>query len=102
MFAHNLVGTLRHREVDALGNQLAADTGRPFNPSAAGEYVAGAYRQRFALASGRFAMIDGRLGFRLVPWTPSLQKQLGRLVSSLSRSDGGIDWGFGRGRGLGL
>ncbi|MBM7488159.1 type IV secretory pathway VirD2 relaxase [Bradyrhizobium sp. USDA 3686] len=101
-FANNLIGTLRRREVDALGAQLAAETGQPFNPSAAGEYVAGTYRLRIALASGRFAMIDDGLGFQLVPWTPSLEKQLGRHVSGFARNDGGIDWGFGRNRGLGL
>ncbi|MCK1635441.1 VirD2 family relaxase/mobilization nuclease [Bradyrhizobium sp. 162] len=102
VFAKNLIGTLRRRELEALGEHLAAETGQPFNPSAAGEYVTGTYRQRFALASGRFAMIDDGLGFRLVPWTPSLEKQLGRHVSGVARGDGGIDWGFGRNRGLGL
>ncbi|MBP2431590.1 type IV secretory pathway VirD2 relaxase [Bradyrhizobium elkanii] len=102
VFAKNLIGTLRRRELEDLGKQLAAETGQPFNPSAAGEHVAGAYRQRFALASGRFAMIDDGLGFQLVPWTPSLEKQLGRHVSGVARADGGIDWGFGRNRGLGL
>jgi len=102
LFARNLIGTLRRREVDAVGEQLAADTGRPFNPSATGEYVAGTYRQRVVLASGRFAMIDDGLGFQLVPWSPSLEKQLGRHVSGVARGDGGIDWDFGRKRGLGL
>lgn len=96
MFAKNLIGTLRQRELGNLGKQLAAETGQPFNPSAAGEYVAGTYRQRFALASGRFAMLDDGLGFQLVPWTPSLDKQLGRYISGVARADGGIDWGFGR------
>jgi type IV secretory pathway VirD2 relaxase len=102
VFSHNLIGTLRRREVDALGERLAAETGQPFNQAAAGEYVAGAYRQRFALASGRFAMIDDGLGFQLVPWTPSLEKQLGRHISGVARDGGGIDWGFGRNRGLGM
>ena len=102
VFSQNLIGTLRRREVEALGERLAAETGQPFNAAASGEYVAGTYRQRFALASGRFAMIDDGLGFQLVPWTPSLEKQLGRHVSGVARDDGGIDWGFGRNRGLGL
>jgi type IV secretory pathway VirD2 relaxase len=102
VFASGLIGTLRQREVEALGERLAAETGQTFNRAATGEYVAGAYRQRFALASGRFAMIDDGLGFQLVPWTPSLEKQLGRHVSGVARNDGGIDWGFGRNRGLGL
>lgn len=102
IFDRNLIDTLRKREVETFREKLAADSGRPFNPSAAGNYVAGIYRQRFALASGRFAMIDDGLGFQLVPWTPSLEKQLGRHVSGVARNDGGVDWSFGRKRGLGL
>jgi type IV secretory pathway VirD2 relaxase len=102
VFSQNLIGTLRRREVESLGERLAAETGQPFNAAASGEYVAGTYRQRFALASGRFAMIDDGLGFQLVPWTPSLEKQLGRHVSGVARGDGGVDWSFGRNRGLGL
>jgi len=101
-FSQGLIGTLRRREVEALGERLAVETGQTFNQAASGEYVAGSYRQRFALASGRFAMIDDGLGFQLVPWTPSLEKQLGRHVSGVARDDGGIDWGFRRNRGIGL
>ena len=102
IFGRNLIDTLRRREMDALGEKLAAETGQPFNRADNGEYVAGSYRQRITLASGRFAMIDDGLGFQLVPWTPTLEKQLGRHVSGVARADGGIDWGFGRNRGLGL
>jgi hypothetical protein len=48
----NLIGTLRRRAVEALGEQLAAEAGQPFNSSAAGEYVAG-YRQRAARSAAR-------------------------------------------------
>jgi len=102
IFSRNLVDTLRQREIEALGTKLAAETGRPFNKAGTGEYVAGAYRQRIALASGRFAMIDDGLGFQLVPWSPSLEKHLGQHVSGVARGDGGVDWSFGRKRGLGL
>ncbi|KAB2739957.1 relaxase/mobilization nuclease domain-containing protein [Brucella anthropi] len=102
VFARRLLNTLRQREVGALGERLAAETGLPFNHAGGGEYVAGSYRQRFTLASGRFAMIDDGLGFQLVPWSPSLEKQIGRHVSGVARDDGGIDWDFGRKRGLGL
>jgi hypothetical protein len=47
-------------------------------------------------------MIDDGLGFQLVPWSPSLEKQIGRHVSGDARDDGGVDWDFGRKRGLGL
>ena len=101
-FTRNLIDTLRRRELEMLGEKVAAETGRPFTRAASGEYVAGSYRQRFTLTSGRFAMIDDGLGFQLVPWTPSLETQLGRHVSGVARSDGGVDWSFGRKRGLGL
>ena len=101
-FGRNLIDTLRRRELEAAGDKLAAETGQPFNRVGSGEYVAGTYRQRLTLASGRFAMIDNGLSFQLVPWTPSLEKQLGRHVSGVARDDGGVDWSFGRKRGLGL
>ncbi|MET3794321.1 relaxase/mobilization nuclease domain-containing protein [Aquamicrobium terrae] len=102
IFSRNLLRTLQRRELDSLAEKLAAETGRSFVTPDNGEYVAGTYRQRFALASGRFAMIDDGLGFQLVPWTPSLDRQLGQHVSGVARSDGGVDWSFGRKRGLGL
>lgn len=101
-FTRNLIDTLRRRELEALGEKLSGETGQPFNRVASGEFVAGSYRQRFTLASGRFAMLDDGLGFQLVPWTPSLEKQLGKHVSGVARGDGGVDWSFGRKRGLGL
>ncbi|MBE9605726.1 DUF3363 domain-containing protein [Acetobacteraceae bacterium H6797] len=102
VFARNLIETLRRRELDTVANKLAAATGLPHKPASNGEFIAGAYRQRLTLASGRFAMIDDGLGFQLVPWSPSLEKQLGRHVSGVARNDGGVDWSFGRKRGLGL
>ena len=102
VFARRLLNTLRDRELSAVGERIATETGVPFNRAGSGEYVAGAYRQRLALASGRFAMIDDGLGFQLVPWSPSLEKQIGRHVSGVARDDGGVDWDFGRKRGLGL
>ena len=101
-FSRNLIETLRRRELDALSERLAAGTGRTAVKSNAGEYVAGTYRRRFDLASGRFAMLDDGLGFQLVPWSPSLEQHLGRHVSGMARGDGGIDWSFGRKRGIGL
>jgi len=100
--ARDLIATLHDREVDALGSRLAAELGLSYRKATAGEPVAGVYRQRFALASGRFAMIDDGLGFTLVPWSPSLENQLGKHVSGFARSVGGIDWAPARKRGLAL
>lgn len=101
-FARNLLDTLKRRELDATAKELSAEIGLPHTPSKAGEYVAGTVRQRLTLASGRFAMIDDGLGFQLVPWSPSLDRQIGKHISGVMRGDGGVDWSLGRGRGLGL
>ena len=46
-------------------------------------------------------MIDDGLGFSLVPWQPLLDKRLDQHTTGIMR-DGGIEWDFGRKRGLGL
>ncbi len=107
VFARNLLDTLQRRDLDAVAEKLSAEIGLPHRPSQAGDYVMGTVRQRLALSSGRFAMIesiggDGGLGFQLVPWTPSLDRRMGQHISGVMRGDGGVDWSFGRGRGLGL
>lgn len=101
-YPRGMMAILREREVAELVRRLEQQSGLPHQPSAQGEYVTGTYRRRFALASGRMAMIDNGLGFQLVPWTPSLEKQLGRQVSGIARGDGGVDWSFGRKRDMGL
>ena len=102
VFARDLLETLRRDEVVAAASRLAMQTGLAHQPAAAGDHVAGVYRQRIQLASGRFAMIDNGLGFELVPWKPALEEQLGRHVSGVVSPGGGVEWSFGRRRGLGL
>ncbi|TRC89068.1 DUF3363 domain-containing protein [Mesorhizobium sp. WSM4303] len=101
-FDRNLLVTLRQRELDAFGEKLSARLKLPLQKSAAGDHIAGCYRQRFSLASGRIAMIDDGLGFRLVPWSPSIEKHLGGHLAGVVQASGGVDWSFGRKRGLGL
>lgn len=102
LFARDLLQTLKRRELSATAERLVSETGLPHRPSAAGEHVTGTYRQRLTLSSGRYAMIDDGLGFQLVPWTPSLEPQLGKRVSGVAMPGGGVEWSFGRKRGLGL
>jgi hypothetical protein len=70
-------------------------------PVEAGERVEGTYSRRLSLASGRFAMIDNGLGFQIVPWIPSLERELGRQVNGIA-GPGGVEWTFGRKRDLSL
>ena len=102
IFARDLLTTLRRRELESAAAKLSAETGLTLQPSAEGEHVAGVYRQRVNLASGRFAMIDNGLGFQLVPWRPALEQQIGREVRGVIAPGGNVEWSLGRKRGLGL
>ena len=102
VFARDLLTTLRRRELGDATSKLSTATGLDHQPSAEGEHVAGVYRQRVNLSTGRFAMIDNGLGFQLVPWRPALEKELGREVRGVMTAGGAVDWSLGRKRGLGL
>ena len=101
VFERGLIETLRRRELDAVARRIGGETGLTYRPAAAGEKIAGVVRQRLALTSGRFAMIDDGLGFRLVPWASGLEQRLGRQVTGVVRAGGGVDFALGRHRGLG-
>ncbi len=102
VFARDLLATLERGDIDRQVEKLAREIGLPHHQPLPGEYVMGTVRERITLASGRYAMIDDGLGFSLVPWTPSLDNQIGKHISGVMRGDGGVDWSFGRKRGLGL
>ena len=97
VFTRDLLHTLRRRDLDEVSSRLAAETGVPYRPSAEGEHIAGAYRQRVALASGRFVVIDDSLGFQPVPCRPALEQRLGQHISGTMKGRG-VDWNFGRNR----
>jgi type IV secretory pathway VirD2 relaxase len=96
------VATLERQEVERVGHQMARERGLAYMPANAGEYVSGRLAGAASLVSGRFAMIDNGLGFQLVPWQPLLEKRIGQHIGGLMRDDGGIEWTFGRQRGLSL
>jgi len=98
IFARDLLDTLRRRDLEAAAARMSESTGQVYHPATEGGQVAGTYGQRLDLASGRFAMIDDGLGFTLVPWSPSLERHLGRQVSGVVR-DNRIEWSFVRQRG---
>ncbi len=101
-FSRDLLKTLRERELTAAAQKLEAETGLKRQKSGDGETVAGVYRRRLDLASGRFAMLDNGLGFELVPWKPQLEKHLGQSVTGTMTPGGSVDWSLGRKRGLSI
>jgi type IV secretory pathway VirD2 relaxase len=98
-FARDLLETLRQRDLESAVRRLEQSTGLTHRPAPDEGAVAGVYRQRLNLASGRFAMIDTGLGFTLVPWRPEMEHHLGRELSGLRQAGGGIAWTFGPRRG---
>lgn len=99
--------TLSARRSSGSDKKWRPSLGRTFQPVKAGEYVTGALVGSTNLASGRFALleilrVDGGLSFALVPWQPVLDRRVGQHVSGIMLESGGVDWSFGRKRGLGL
>jgi type IV secretory pathway VirD2 relaxase len=98
----DLLSRLEQQEIARVGPEMAKARGLTFKPAEAGNYVSGTLAGAVNLGSGKFAMIDDGLGFSLVPWQPVLEQRLGRQVTGIAMPGGGIDWTFGRSRGLGL
>jgi hypothetical protein len=98
----DLIQRLEDQEIDRVGRALATERGRTWQPAQAGNYVSGQLIGSTQLASGRFAMIDDGMGFSLVPWRPELEPRIGQHLSGVALPGGGVDWSFGRSRGLGL
>ncbi|HEX5281972.1 MAG TPA: DUF3363 domain-containing protein [Micropepsaceae bacterium] len=98
----DLLSRLEQQEITRVGPEMAKARGLTFKPAEAGNYVSGTLVGAVNLGSGKFAMIDDGLGFSLVPWQPVLEQRLGRHVTGVAMPVGGIDWTFGRSRGIGL
>lgn len=98
-FARALLETLKARELSGVIADVTARTGMVHRPLAEGDPVAGVYRRRLDLASGRFAMIDDGAAFSLVPWRAPLERHLGRSVSGLVGPGDDIVWRPTRGLG---
>lgn len=93
----DLFTRLRESELTNTGKALGTELGRPYRPASNGVPVSGTYRRSVQLTSGRFAMLEDGLGFRLVPWKPVIEKQLGRLISATMRGEH-VVWHLGRSR----
>ena len=98
ILARNVLATLRGRELATVGQSIAAETGLQHLPMVDGERVSGVYRRSVMLASGRFAMLDDGLEFRLVPWKPMIEQRLGKQIAATVRG-GSVSWEIGRQRG---
>ncbi|HEF5875675.1 TPA: relaxase/mobilization nuclease and DUF3363 domain-containing protein [Burkholderia cenocepacia] len=101
LYRRNLLATLRAREIERIGGELAASKNLPFRAASDGETVSGKFTGTVQLSSGKFAVVEQSHEFTLVPWRPVIDRQLGREVSGVVQG-GSISWQMGRQRGLGV
>ncbi|MEO7689355.1 MAG: relaxase/mobilization nuclease RlxS [Sphingomonas sp.] len=94
----NALALLQRRELLRVAGQLSDELGLAFTETKAGDRVEGTLRRRIDLMSGRFALVEKSREFTLVPWRPTLERQIGRPVSGIMRGNG-VNWTFGRDRG---
>ncbi|MGS1016154.1 relaxase/mobilization nuclease RlxS [Allosphingosinicella humi] len=97
VYRPDLIETLQRRELLRVGAQLSSDMSMPFVEIAPGARIDGIYRRAVDTLGGRYALIEKSREFTLVPWRPVLERQIGKGVSGIMRSDG-ISWSFSRGR----
>jgi type IV secretory pathway VirD2 relaxase len=102
LFSRNLLDRLRIDEIAQATTAIAARRGIAARPVAEGGIVSGTYRERVALASGRYAVIEDGRSFQLVPWRQDLDRHLGEAVTGRLNGRGGVDWSLGRKRGPAL
>ncbi|MFO6446955.1 relaxase/mobilization nuclease domain-containing protein [Erythrobacter sp. NE805] len=102
VFSRNLLDRLRADEIAQATTAIAGRYGIEPRPATEGGIVSGVYRERIALASGRYAVIEDGRGFQLVPWRQDLDRHLGAAVSGRINGRGGVDWSLGRKRGPAL
>ena len=91
------LGTLRRRELLRVAERISNELGLAFVEVKPGERIEGTLRQRVDTHGGRFAVVEKSREFTLVPWRPTLERQIGQPVSGILRGNG-VSWSLGRGR----
>jgi uncharacterized protein DUF3363 len=99
LYRRNLLATLRAREIERIGGEMAASKALPFRAASDSETVSGKFTGTVQLSSGKFAVVEQSHEFSLVPWRPVIDRQLGREVMGVVQG-GSVSWQLGRSRGL--
>jgi len=89
--------SLRQRELEGAGGQLAQQLGKRFELARNGERIEGVIRQRLDLESGSYALVERSRDFTLAPWRDVLERNIGKAASGIMRANS-ISWQFGRSR----
>ncbi|WP_417319649.1 DUF3363 domain-containing protein [Erythrobacter aureus] len=95
------ISRLYAAELRSEGLRLEQELGKRFRATSAGEDIKGVYARSVNLAAGRHAVIERSKEFTLVPWRAVLERQRGKQVGGIMRTNG-VAWKFGRKRGRAL
>lgn len=98
IYPARMLSDLQRAELSKTGKEIAVRQGKPFVETKRGDVIAGIYKRRIDLASGRFAVIENDRNITLAPWRPVLERNLGKEVSGIAHGDK-ISWSLGRQRG---
>lgn len=93
----NLLTALQRRELLRVSGQLSEELGLRFADVGRGDEITGRLLRPVELSGGRFALVTRSRDFVLVPWREGLERQIGKPVSGMLRSDG-FNWRIDRTR----
>ena len=97
VYRTDMIAALQRRELLRVAGQLSGEIGLAFTETRPGDRIEGALGRMVELTSGRFALVEKSREFTLVPWRPLLDRQIGKPVAGIMRSDG-VGWTLGRQR----
>ncbi|MDQ0249508.1 type IV secretory pathway VirD2 relaxase [Sphingomonas kyeonggiensis] len=89
---------LQRRELLRIARELTDELGKTHVEAVRGARIEGRLTRQIEAAGERYALVERSREFTLVRWRPVLERQLGKPVAGILRSDG-INWRFGRARG---
>nr|WP_230975840.1 DUF3363 domain-containing protein [Acetobacter garciniae] len=101
-YRRNLLATLEAREVERVGQEMAARKNLALRPMGPFESISGKLSGPVHLASGSYALMENSYEMALVPWKPEIGRYRNRDMTLSVSEDGGLGWQIGRSRGLGL
>ena len=97
IYRPDILAVLQRRELIRVAGQLSDELGLAFTETQSGDRIEGRLGRMIELTSGRYALVERSRDFTLVPWRPVLERQIGKPVAGIMRSDG-ISWTVGRQR----
>jgi type IV secretory pathway VirD2 relaxase len=102
VYRSDMLAILQKRELTRIAGQLSDQLGLAYVETRPGDRVEGRLSRAIELASGKAVVIEKSKEFTLVPWRPVLDRHIGKQVSGIMRSDGGISWTIGKQKGMGV